>query len=298
MKKLLALHGVGSSSDILRVQLNPVVKALESEYEFIFFDGAFTRERGPGMASHYPGPFYSYTTGYAPGEIRVALDDLDDMVQDCGPFAGVIGFSQGASMAASYILDHQRRCPGEPAPFGFAVLLSSVAGFSPDTQHCLPIVQHLLREKHDTLSDFPDHVSAKLPRLEQVFVDYLAATFNIARKIGATGPDYDVAFFRHRHADKVPRLLHPVLTEARIGIPTVHYTGERDHSAMVEQSLVVMGMCERSMARGFQHSGGHAVPTKPDEVKRLVRDIEWAAAESNSQQAMHKALNVKPRSMF
>lgn len=191
-----------------------------------------------------------------------------------------------------------RDVPMSPPPFGFAVLLSSVAGFSPDAQYCLPMIEYLITEKYDAMSDFPDHISTKLPRQQQGFVDYLATTFNIARKIGATTPDYDIAFFKHRQADKVPRLLHPSLTEARIRMPTVHYTGERDHSAMVEQSLVVMSMCDRNTARVFQHSGGHAVPAKPDEVKRLVRDIEWAAAESSSQQALHRALGVKPRSMF
>jgi predicted esterase len=296
MKRLLALHGVGSSSDILRSQLAAVTKALEPEYEFFFFDGAFPRERGPGMAAHFSGPFYSYTEGYSPAEMREAIDDLDSLIQDCGPFDGVIGFSQGASMAASYILDHQTRFPDDPPPFGFAVLLSSVAAFSPDEKYCLSTVQRLVQENHNAVCKFPDHVSVTLPRPEKLFAEYLATTFNIARKVGATTPDYDIAFFKHRDAAKVPRVLHPALTAARIGIPTVHFTGKRDDSEMVEQSLVVMGLCDPKMARVYQHSGGHAVPSKPQEVERLVRAIEWAAVESCSQLALNKALKVDTRS--
>jgi predicted esterase len=296
MKRVLALHGVGSSSDILRIQLAAVTRDLGPEYEFVFFDGAFTRERGPGMAAHYSGPFYTYTAGYSPADIRVALDDLDDLIQDCGPFDGVIGFSQGASMAASYILDHQARLPDDPAPFGFAILLSSVAAFSPDAKHCLPTVQHLVQESYDTVSEFPDHISLKLQGPEKLFVEYLASTFNIARKIGATTPDYDIAFFKHRDAAKVPRILHSALTPARIGIPTVHFIGERDHSEMIAQSLVVVGLCDSKIARLYQHSGGHAVVSKPQEVKRLVQAIEWAAMESSSQVALDKALKLNTRS--
>jgi pimeloyl-ACP methyl ester carboxylesterase len=296
MKKTLALHGVGSSSDILRVQLAAVIKDLQHQYEFTFFDGAFTRERGPGMAMHYSGPFYTYTAGYSPAEIRVALDDLDDLIQDCGPFDGVIGFSQGASMAVSYILDHQARLPDDSSPFGFAVVLSSVAAFSPDAKYCLPTVQRLVQENYNAVREFPDHIFAKLSRPEKLFTEYLASTFKIAWRIGATTPDYDIAFFKHRNHAKVPRILHSALTQARIGIPTVHFTGERDHSEMIEQSLVIVGLCDPKIARWYQHSGGHAVLSKPQEVDRLVQAIEWAAMESSSQLALKTASKSNARS--
>jgi pimeloyl-ACP methyl ester carboxylesterase len=296
MKRLLALHGVGSSSDILRIQLAAVIKGLGPEYDITFFDGAFTRGRGPGMAVHYAGPFYSYTAGYSPAEMREALDDLDDLVQDCGPFDGVIGFSQGASMAASYILDYQARFPDDAAPFGFAVLLSSVAAFSADANYCLSTVQRLVQENYNAVCEFPNHVSVMLPRPDKLFAEYLAVTFNIARKIGATSPDYDIAFFKHRDAAKVPRILQSALTAARIEIPTVHFTGQRDHTQMVEQSLAVMGLCDAKMVQAYQHSGGHAVPSRPPEVDQLVRAIERAAMESSSQIALNKALKVNTRS--
>lgn len=298
MKRILALHGVGSSSSILRIQLAAVIKDLGPGYEFTFCDGAFTRDRGPGMASHYPGPFYSYTAGYSPSDIRETLEDLDDFIQDCGPFDGVLGFSQGASMAASYILDHQARCPDEPAPFGFAILLSSVAAFSSDSKYCLSTIQRLIRENYHAACEFPNPIAADLSRPEKLFVDYLASTFKIARKIGATMHDYDISFFKHRDATIVPRVLHSSLTAARIRIPTVHFIGEKDHTEMVEQSLVVLGLCDTTMAQMYQHSGGHAVVSKPQEVDRLVRAIEWAAIESSSQLALNKALNVNGRSVL
>lgn len=298
MRRLLALHGVGSSSDILRIQLAAVIRNLGSEYEISFFDGPFVRERGPGMAVHYSGPFYSYTEGYSPAEIRDALDDLEEFVQDNGPFDGVIGFSQGASMAASYILDQQERFPDGVAPFGFAVLLSSVAAFSPDANYCRSTVESLVQDNYSTVCNFPDSVSVRLPRIEKLFVDYLASTFTIARKIGATTNDYDIRFFKDRNTATVPRILHSELTPVRIRIPTVHFTGQKDHLGMIEQSFAVMGLCDPNMTRIYQHSGGHAVPSKRQEIESLVRAIEWAAMESSSQFALNKIRSVQTRSIL
>ncbi|KID75470.1 Esterase alnB [Metarhizium brunneum] len=294
MKRILALHGVGSSAEILRDQLTPVVRALSQNYEFVHLDGAVRRERGPGMAPYYNGPFYSYTTGYTPAEIRDTLDDLSDFIQDDGPFDGVIGFSQGASVAASYILDHQAQHPDKAPPFGFAIFLSSVAAFSPDDLHCLPIVQRLVQQNYEAVHHFPDKISKKLAVSDSVFAEYLATTFKMARKIGATMPDYDIAFFKHRDPQKVPRVLHPALTTHRIQLPTVHFTGKKDDLPMMEQSRLVMGLCDPAMARVHQHSGGHAAPSKKPDVDRLVEAIEWAVTESANQATFHVALRRLP----
>lgn len=50
MKRLLALHGVGSSGAILRLQLSPLIGALSQDYEFVYLDGAVERSRGPGTS--------------------------------------------------------------------------------------------------------------------------------------------------------------------------------------------------------------------------------------------------------
>lgn len=312
MKRILALHGVGSSATILRDQLAPLVTALSPDYEVVYLDGAIERDRGPGMccfrcsgalpnmsrvgmAPYYPGPFYSYTTGYSPMEIRDALDDLDDFIHDNGPFDGVIGFSQGASMAASYLLHHHARQPNQRPPFAFAVFLSSVAAFSPDENHSLPIVQRLLRQLYPAVRDFPEGICKKLPQADAVFAKYLATTFKVARKIGAVLPGYDIAFFKPGGDPReVPRVVHPSLTTGRIAIPTVHFTGKTDHPAMVEQARVVCALCDQSVARVHQHAGGHGAPSRKGDVEMLAESMEWAVAESASRSALDGALNRLP----
>lgn len=252
--------------------------------------------RREGMAQHYAGPFYSYVEGYSPIEIREAMDDMADFIEDNGPFDGVIGFSQGASMAATFLLDHYTRFPDEAPPFDFAIFLSSVAAFSPDDTLCLPSVQRLirLRQEYPSVTDLPDDIAKKLPATDSMFVEYLATTFRVAKKIGAVLPAVDIDFFNHEDPQKVPRVAHSSLTSARIKIPTIHFTGKTDLPAMVEQSRVVCGLCDQTVARVHQHARGHEAPSSKMDVQKLADAIEWAISESANQAALRTVLTRLP----
>lgn len=47
--RVLALHGIGSSGEMLKKQLGSLMVLLGPEYDFTFFDGGITCGRGPGM---------------------------------------------------------------------------------------------------------------------------------------------------------------------------------------------------------------------------------------------------------
>ncbi|KAI8960757.1 inducible nitrate reductase 2 [Daldinia sp. FL1419] len=287
MKRVLVLHGVGSSAKIMKDQIASLAGELGSDYEFIYLDGAVETERGPGIAPHYLGPFYSYTTGYTTAEIRDALDDLDQFVQENGPFNGVLGFSQGASIAASYLLDYQIRYPWRQPPFEFAVLFSSVSAFSPDETCYESIIETLLSQ------EFPETEFSRFSRSERIFAEYLALTFTAANKIGLyTGP---IDFFKHRNPDAIPRVLHPSLIQDRIKIPTVHVNGKEDLPAMSAQSRLVCGFCDQSLARVYHHSGGHIIPAKAADVKVLVKMVGWAGVEGASYSVLRQALARIPQ---
>ncbi len=53
-----------------------------------------------------------------------AFDAVEELIEDHGPFDGVLGFSQGASLAAGYIAHCAVARPLESLPFRFAVLFS------------------------------------------------------------------------------------------------------------------------------------------------------------------------------
>lgn len=241
-----------------------------------------------GMPSGYPGPFYSYTTGYSPAEIRDALDDIDDFIQENGPFDGIIAFSQGGGLAASYILDYQSRNPNNPPPFQFAVLLSPAAAFSADEACCFPIIDELLGKDYESVKTFPDVEFTQISPKGRLFTEYLALTFGIGIELNAI--QGSIKLFEDRKSESIPRILHPSVTARRIGIPVVHYTGKLDWEEMNAQSQIVRRLCDESMTLVHEHAGGHSVPSKRADVKALVSSIEWAIGEGAQRGALQQAL--------
>ena len=53
-----------------------------------------------------------------------ALSQLHEYILEEGPFDGIIGFSQGASLAATYLIQFSQRHPSSPLPFRCAILFS------------------------------------------------------------------------------------------------------------------------------------------------------------------------------
>lgn len=246
-----------------------------------------------GMPEWSSGPFYTYTSGYSPDEMREALDDLDEFVESNGPFDGVFGFSQGASLAVSYILEQQARQPYGPAPFGFGVFFSSVAAFSADYDHCGKIVHNLLIERPSDFQAVLTGVDAAIDIKsgEMAFAKALAAC-HTSVEVLKIKPGISLDFLKSADCNKMPRPMHPLLVADRVSIPTVHVTGKKDFPLMIEQSYLVQGLCNDSMLRVHRHSGGHKVPSLRSEVKAIATSIEWAAEQSKRVRALSQLFRI------
>ena len=126
--RLLLLHGNGTSAAILRVQLAPLLSRLEGEFDTAFVDGFHDCEPPADVRRFFPkGPFRNYcakldesgaeTNSPTPPDSRADswqyenLEEAAKMVEtqvldanaEAGPVVAVIGFSQGANLAA-YLL--------------------------------------------------------------------------------------------------------------------------------------------------------------------------------------------------
>ncbi|KAL2203579.1 hypothetical protein CC79DRAFT_1388158 [Sarocladium strictum] len=223
------------------------------------------------------GPFYSYVSGYTTAEMVDALEDVDHFIEQNGPFDGILGFSQGASIAIAYILQHQLRKPGVQLPFNFAVLFSSVGACSADDSCNRQIVEKFLFDTDEkSRKQFPYGGFETMGAEERTFAEYLATCHLAIKTIGISRPTIHLDFLDNRKAESVPRLLHPRLNKERVGIPTVHVTGRKDLESMVNQSLIVQGLCDETILRAHRHTGGHALPSKKQEIKAVVSSIEWA----------------------
>ncbi|KAJ6189928.1 hypothetical protein N7519_004836 [Penicillium mononematosum] len=151
LPRVLCLHGVGSNADVLFLQTRVLRDRLSLSFRFVFANGPFFCEAGPGMLPVYGGadPFRRWfrwspshrvlKPKYHIEAIRKCLEDAmagDDETGGCGPWVGLLGFSQGARLSASILFESQRRqesqqkgekTGGLRGGFGFHALESTLA---------------------------------------------------------------------------------------------------------------------------------------------------------------------------
>jgi predicted esterase len=106
---------------------------------------------GPGIEGFYEGPFYSYykwprTVHDDDQSIMNAYEMLDEIIEEDGPFDGVLGFSHGGVVAAGILAHHATTKPYEPPPFRCAIFFSSFPPFRMGDDE-IPIFEPGLQDK-------------------------------------------------------------------------------------------------------------------------------------------------------
>lgn len=183
------------------------------------------------MSDAIEGPFYSHTAGYTPAELGDAAESITSYIEDLGPFDGVIGFSQGAAQALSYIHQHQveqnflgesqgDNLRGDSPPFKFAVCFSSTVPISRDRRcyeeilHGLSTIGHQRdvwlaspssssfssassspRHLQESDSESVDFFPFPLDPAQRMFVECLTRSFRYAKEVGVVERNFDDDFF-------------------------------------------------------------------------------------------------------
>ncbi|KAK5957875.1 hypothetical protein OHC33_001064 [Knufia fluminis] len=280
--KVLCLHGYGTNIAVLENQLSTIASNV-NDIDFEYVNGQIESSKARGLGAFTTGPFWCYYDSFAPSKVREAHEMITEIIEDEGPFDGILGFSQGASLAVAYLLQHEIDHPGQPAPFKFALIFSSVISFTPDDSYCMDVLHGLNDEEIEKLAAFPNvDLSILSPDAKTLF-----GTMVKALNAGIEGgflhahPDPDV--FRRRDSSMIPRILHPALIRERIRIPTVHVVGKMDDPLMLEQSELVFQLCDVKFSKWLEHSAGHDVPRTPEDAKAVCKALAWAADEGESQ---------------
>ncbi|KAL2810517.1 serine hydrolase FSH [Aspergillus granulosus] len=144
LPRILCLHGGGTNSTIFRAQCRVLIAQLRSHFRLVFADAPFPSEPGPDVVSVYRdfGPFKRWLRSkpeHPHVEPTSAVDEIDrslyiameddNAVGGTGEWVGILGFSQGARVAASLLFRQQVRTQllGDSAcaiHFRFAVLMA------------------------------------------------------------------------------------------------------------------------------------------------------------------------------
>ncbi|KAK3300903.1 serine hydrolase-domain-containing protein [Chaetomium fimeti] len=130
--KILCLHPWGTSGFIFEKQLQTLSGMLGPTHEYVYINGSIPSARARDLPEFVKGPYYCWYEGLSTPQCLEAHDIIAETIEEEGPFDGVIGFSQGASLALSFILHHELQRPGLPCPFRFALLFCTTLVISPD----------------------------------------------------------------------------------------------------------------------------------------------------------------------
>ncbi|OMP82498.1 Ovarian cancer-associated gene 2 protein-like protein [Diplodia seriata] len=135
--KILCLHGAGSNARIFEAQTARLGMVIRKHFDLVFLDAPIECEAGPGILPFFEGeePFRRWhnevddearkdSAGAHARQMERVRELLLGAIRDQGPFAGVMGFSQGAKTALQLLLLQEEQRPADPGgAIGFGVLV-------------------------------------------------------------------------------------------------------------------------------------------------------------------------------
>ncbi|KAK6345709.1 hypothetical protein TWF718_007618 [Orbilia javanica] len=128
----LCLHGMGTNSkQVFETQTAAVRAELGDEHTYDFVEGNIPWPKAPDLGSLFSDDddYFSYFDPSDTASLKQAISNLRSYIQVEGPFDGIMAFSQGASLAASFLLADQIARDGDQegnysSGFKCAILLS------------------------------------------------------------------------------------------------------------------------------------------------------------------------------
>lgn len=133
--KILCLHGYRQNATIFRQKLGGFRRACRKQAEFVFINAPHFVASGASSDENVGDDSDESERGWwLPGEdvasfdaqLSVSFQTISDAQTSLGPFDGILGFSQGASVIGYYLVD-----PAHKSPFQFAIF----AAKSPTRPH-------------------------------------------------------------------------------------------------------------------------------------------------------------------
>ncbi|XP_015736461.1 esterase OVCA2 isoform X1 [Coturnix japonica] len=186
--RLLALHGYRQSERRFRQRTGALRKALRGHAELVTLDAPHlvpgcddeTNDDPPrGWWFSRPGSFEASEAADEPAGLEESLRVVATAMEERGPFDGLLGFSQGAALAAMLC---SLRARGDPRfPVTFAILVAAFPSRSPAHQHFYrqPIALPSMHVVGDTDAVIAAHLSTELARcfVEPVIVTHPGGHF-------------------------------------------------------------------------------------------------------------------------
>ncbi|KAN0063261.1 hypothetical protein ACQY0O_004425 [Thecaphora frezii] len=241
--RVLCLHGKGTNSNVMNTTMRPLIRNLGSSVEFHFLNGRVPCAPYHGIQQFFPDqPYYAwYDT-----PTRENLEDAYTYVltyilsKGLGYFDGIIGFSQGAAVAATLAIRHQDKL------FSFAAFLCGGRPFDPATG---------FRYEH-----IPGKRNGFAPPPFELETSDENRTVSIRRTSSIDRRNREIT-----PASAKKTQLTPLYA---IRIPTVHLLGMQDSAKAEGRKLIEL--CDPKQCEYYEYDGGHCLPRKSGDVGSLA----------------------------
>ncbi|KAH8681663.1 serine hydrolase FSH [Xylariales sp. PMI_506] len=260
--KILCLHGKGTSGKIFDTQsisFRHKLKDSNIEFSFDFVDGPHLSAPAPDITLFYEPPYYKFWDDATIPSIRVSHEWLSKILEQRGPYDGVMGFSQGCSLISSFLMYRQWYEPELPPPFKFAMFICGGMPLSVLKDLGVPV------SKEAEELDLATRTQLQEKTTGEVTIDRWQTT-DYAAKVRQAQFDSDDCFGLN---------LNTIPKELRIRIPTAHVFGSKD--PRLPAGVQLAGMCDPYLKKVYDHGGGHEIPRKKEVSEELASMLQWCA---------------------
>ncbi|KAK4663194.1 hypothetical protein QC763_606480 [Podospora pseudopauciseta] len=306
--RVLCLHGYSSNGILLEKHLQPIRSRLPQSWEWHYIDGDYPvplSTSPPGehsCRSYYPTPdAHHIDEAHCQVHLYTLLNGLGYDI--------ILGFGQGAALAASILLHEQRDWQIGESEFKLGVFFSSTIPYAKclqagyNARHVFGIEGETPEVVKDRPTDVPGEM---LPTEEQnrfqcqEHETVWEEDFNVVKRVDKDGVVWRaetrlcMSLEGHegcrgaRKTDKTVvvdkgertfyQMFHPDVEEARIQIPTVHIHGRNDPWRV--QGRALMRMCDEDKVQYAIHEGGHEIPGWGEDLDDVVEAIREGLKEA------------------
>lgn len=186
----------------------------------------------PEVDKYHPGPFFAWHRRHFTQDVEDAHQYVRAIIDEDGPYDGVIGFSQGGALAASLILTHQLRPFEHPKLFNFAIFISSVLPVTPSEKIGIDCTGYVVGYERS----YPGFFGLSDQELTEKTSSTTAHLFE---------PMDTTSEFES-------------LLRSKIDIPTLHILGSKDEFHSFGRRVV--NLCEERKSHVLVHDYGHEIP--------------------------------------
>lgn len=286
--RVLCLHGRGSNNEIFQLQ-TAAFRADLDDFQWEFIQGTVRHTEGNwsfATTAFSKLPLYAYYNPLSPLSILQTENELEELINNEGPFDGVLGYSGGAALAAEIIIRDAVKYPfklPDERPFRFAIFIN---GASPLRVFRLDEVDvtddefdaSVMINEAKSMFMRPSALRHKEGVSEEDQADHAAMLALLNSCHGRIMKDGTAFISNGEHG--LCRWEVRKDEDPLIDIPTLHVRSLEEDKHDPHHGLHLLSLCDPETAEEYHHAHGHDFPRGRTDMKKISQLIRKVAEEA------------------